>query len=557
MSNTFLMNLSAESNKGLTENKGIGYNSSLDPLIDYFIICGGSYDPDNVEELFEKALNTDPLTTIRLMFYLRDVRGGQGIRNSFRKTLVYLANTDLPLLKQVLMYVPVYGRWDDILCLLDTPAKDYVLETIAYQLENDISNFKDQKPISLLAKWLPSENASSKTTRRYGRIIREYLGYTPREYRKILTHLRKYLRVVEQLMSTNQWDKIEFENVPSLAMLRYRNAFYRHTPEKFQQYIEQVKSGEKKLNFSVGYPHQVIDQIINDINKAIAENMDDEQRELFGVLVFDDLSIMDDDCSTIFPDQAKRQKITKNIVKKLLNEFDKDFYQQLWENLTKTSSDNNAIAVIDTSGSMFCGSPTPISVSVALGLYFAERAKGCFANKIITFSEYPQLIDCSGDNIVDRLYNLMTNSSWGMNTNIERVFDMILNAALNSNKDDIPKRVYIISDMQFDRCCGIRNTWKTVFETIKEKYEDAGVELPQLVFWNVNTSYALRNASFQTTVIDGTNWINISGFNPVILDYLMKTDLDTINDKDITLRVIETIVNSPRYAEAIHIQYAS
>ncbi len=548
MNNTFLTSLVNESNKGLTENRGIGYKSSLDPLVDYFVICGGSYDPDNIEELFEKAFNTDPQTTIRLMFYLRDVRGGQGIRNSFRKTLIHLANTNLRLLKQLLIYVPIYGRWDDILCLLGTPAKNYVLETIKHQLNNDISNFKNQKPISLLAKWLPSENASSKTTRRYGRIVREYLGYTPREYRKILTHLRKYLRVVEQLMSANRWDEIEFERVPSLAMLRYKNAFYRHTPDKFNRYIEQVQEGKKKLNFSVGYPHQIIDQIINEINKRIAENIDDEQQDLFYMLTFDDLSISVDECLSS-THCVKRQKAAKNIIEKILNTIDKDFYQQLWENLTKTSSDNNAIAVIDTSGSMFCGLPTPISVSTALGLYFAERAKGCFANKVITFSEYPQLIDCDGDNIVDRLYNLMTNSSWGANTNIERVFDMILNAALNSNKDDVPKRVYIISDMQFDYCCGVENTWKTVFETIKEKYQNAGVELPQLVFWNVNTLYASKNASFQTTVIDGTNWINISGFNPVILDYLMKTDLDTINDKDITLRVIETIVNSPRYAE--------
>ena len=161
----------------------------------------------------------------------------------------------------------------------------------------------------------------------------------------------------------------------------------------------------------------------------------------------------------------------------------------------------NTIVVADGSGSMTCNvggnsRVTALEVANALAIYFAEHSSGDFKDKYITFSSRPQLVDFSQYNsLIDKLRVAYSYSECS-NTNIEKVFNLILTTAVNGNmeQEDMPKNVLIISDMEFDSCacCGdgyysFNRPSARLFEVIKKRFEYAGYKMPRLVFWNVNS----------------------------------------------------------------------
>lgn len=408
-------------NKTLTENNALTYKSTTSKVLDLFSMGGAlrTREPKEIEKFVSQALAEDKLLAIKCLFYLRDIRGGQGERRTFREGLKILSNYNPEETKKILHLVPEYGRWDDLF-YLDNIEIDKIIKA---QITLDI---KAERP-SLLAKWMPSENSNSEKTRELARKVRIYLGYSSKNYRKLLTQLRNKIKIVESQMSRNQWNKINYEFVPSKATMVYRDAFKKHDEVRYGKYLTSVEKGEKKINTKTLFPYEIVRQAKEENNVTL---------------------------------------------------------ELLWEKLPDyTRGDEKALVVADVSGSMM---GLPINISVSLAMYFAERNKGVFQNKFITFSERPELQEVKGNNLNQKIRNL-ERAHWDGNTNLQAVFDLILDTAVKNKvkKADMPATIYIISDMEFDEATSSND--RTNFEVIKDKYNEAGYTMPILVFWNVSS----------------------------------------------------------------------
>ncbi len=434
-----LDNIKKEQNYTLTENDALALNSTSDALLDLFAISGAMREREDKEitELFAKAMVEDRLLATKLAFYTRDVRGGLGERRSGRLMLKYLAENYPEVFRKNLEYVADYGRWDDLIYLLDSAA-DAIVPLLKKQLDEDLAGMKDMKPVSLLAKWLPSVNTSNKDTVRKGRFLAGKFNMSEKEYRKTLAALRKYLNVVEVDMSANRFADIVYPEVPSKAMNNYRNAFRRRDEERFSDFLNKVEKGEEKINSSVLYPYDIVEKYLNQLNG----------------------------------------------VDKVLEEQ--------WKALPNyVEGENNFLVMADVSGSMY---GRPMATSVGLAMYFAERNKGPFANTFMTFSERPELVTIKGENLFERI-RYIQSANWAMNTDLEAAFRLLLYTAVKyrTPKEEMPSSIVVITDMEIDRC--VSGDW-LFYDLMKQQYEKNGYDMPNIVFWNVNSRHNTYHASF-------------------------------------------------------------
>ena len=468
--NTFLHNLTNYSNLKTTENGALAYSTTNSALYDLFAF-GGAYRErslDDTIQLFKAAFEENPSLALKCLFYLRDVRGGQGERKFFRICFNWLANTYPLIAKKNLINVSEYGRWDDLIySTLDSPIFKDTIEIISAQLKEDE---KTDMP-SLLGKWLPSENASSQKTKNAARIVCTALKLSPREYRKKLSALRTKINVLEKLMSENRWEEIEFDHIPSKAGLLYKEAFLRKE-SICMQYAAFINDKHSKVNASTLYPYEIIEKALapGETSRAILEKYWNCLPDYFG----------EKEC--------------------------------------------NMICVVDTSGSMY---GRPITVAVSLGIYCAERNRGEFKDYYISFSSKPQLTKVKGTDIVDKVRRIWSTNICE-NTNLEAVFDLLLETAKRSKKEDIPEIVTIISDMEIDRCVSTKaaSTIETAMAEIRKKWDTEGIKMPRLIFWNVNA----RN----NTILDRDENVSfVSGCSPVVFEQVMsgKTGMQLMLDK--------------------------
>lgn len=483
---TFEEALKMNLNTTLTENGAVANESTNSYLLDFFSLGGALRDMSKVKamELFKRSLSESELMTLKAMFYFRDIRGGQGQRNAFRDQIKYLAEAKFDRFVPFIPFIPDYGRWDDLYALFDTPYEDYALFYIKATLQTDEYNVDkgNLDKVTLLAKWLKSENASSPETKRLARKTRKYLGYSSKEYRKLLSKMRNALDIVERKMSAHRWFEIDYQKVPSKAMMQYRRAFGLKDGKRFDEYIEKVKEGKAKLNSSVLYPYEIVSKLLH-------------------------------------------------------ADIDRDLANEMWKGLpTYTDKHENAIAVVDTSGSMTINNSQPLSCSIALGILLAERCTGSFKNCFISFSERPHLQSIRGNTISQKVAALKT-SAWGYNTNIEAVFELILQTALSRNtpQNEMPKRLYIISDMEFDTAMNSRVN-ETLFRTLRSRYEANGYTMPELIFWNVNA----RNVQFPMS-LDDRGFLNVSGLSHSLFKHLIAGEYSSPE------QLMLEILNSPRY----------
>jgi len=477
--NNLLQHIELDQNKtATTKNGAISNTSSLNYCVDLFgkIAALRSQPTAKILSLFSKAFGEDPTTALKILFYARDIRGGQGERNTFRVILRDLAVHESEWVTNNLHLIPLFGRFDDLYCLVDTPCGNAAFAFMHKQFKQDLVH--SNQP-SLLAKWLKRENTSSVESRRLGSLTRKYFGLSSRQYRKAIVSLCNKLDVVEQKMSSNRWKAITYSAVPSNASLLYRNAFTKHDADRYAAYISNVEKGVEKINTSTLYPVDLVSKYLG---------------TSFGV--------------------------------------DRTVEVQ-WKNLPNYVKPFNGIVVADVSGSM---SGIPIQVSISLALYIAERNTGPFHNKFISFSETPKLQSVTGTTLRDKVMNL-SSSEWGFSTNLISVFNLILNTALENDleQSDLPKTIFIVSDMQFDQAC--KNNNKTNFEVIRKKYKKAKYKMPNLVFWNVNAI----ESDTPITVHD-TGTALVSGYSPVVLKAVLESKVITPQD------VMNTAILSERYS---------
>lgn len=445
--NQLLNGLQNRSNLTYTENGALTHKSTKSMLLDMFAM-GAAYrtrTESDVILLFKNAYEENPEYALKCLFYIRDIRGGQGERRFFRTCYHWLAMTHPEAAQRNMQHIPEFGRWDDLYCLLGTSLEQDMFALLKKQFVLDLSC---QTP-SLLAKWLPSCNASSKETIAKGNKTREAFGFTQKEYRKALSVLRKRINVLERLMSANEWEKIEFDKIPSKAGLIYKNAFARRDIIK-AKYEKFAKDENTKVNAAVLNPVDIAHQIFNSYRPF---------------------------------------------------EIDRLMWDKYWTNLKDyyNGREEKGIAIVDVSGSM---SGQPMEAAVSMGAYIAERGKGPFHNHFITFSNNPELVKFEGVDLYDKFMRARS-ADWGMSTNLEGVFELLLNTALRNKvpAEDMPEVIYIFSDMEFNSCLSSGRTSydryargtlrdagqvETLMESIERKWANYGLALPRVVFWNLS-----------------------------------------------------------------------
>ena len=499
MSNKFLETMG---NISETENGAFGYKSTFDPMVDFSFRLA-SYrgaSQGKIEEDFVKILDSKDEDVLRFLFYIRDVRDGLGERRTFKICLKKFVASDFDnkeeIIENLCGYIMEYGRADDLFCLLDDDV-DVSIHEIVYNfiditLAHDVIALAKKENISLLAKWLPSENASSKKTKALAAKIRKNLGFSPRIYRNALSSLRKGLKIVERDMSANNWDKINYNSVPSRANLNYKEAFLKHDGERRRQYLMDLAQGAEgvKMNSSVNFPYDIVHKY-------------SEELEL--------------------DSWTRRSNSSK----------EDETLEMAWKNLKDIPGLDNCLIVADDSGSMMtrvspASKVSALDVARSIAIYGAQHLRGDYNGKIVTFSETPKFLDISKKEKLKDILEYLDKHSEVANTNIEAVFDLILKVAVSKNlkQEDLPETLVIISDMEFDDC--VRDSddlrlgaFNNPVEMAKEKFEKNGYKLPKLVFWNV----ASRTETIPVEQND-LGFLLISGFSQNLFNGISRGQLD-------------------------------
>ena len=454
-----------QSEDAYTENGMVTNSSTLNECVNLFFTIGAmrKQDKERLISTFSKAFNENPLAALKILFWVRDVRGGAGERQIFRDIIKYLVENHPSVVQKNIQAIPYFGRWDDLSVLFGTELEAEATRMFVSGLivEN-----------GLCAKWIPRKGVIFNA-------IRKALNTTPKNLRKLLVGVSN---TVEQKMCANQWTEIEYSKTPSLAMGRYTKTFAKHDKEGFNEYLEKLKKGETKVNAGAVYPYDIV--------------------------------------------QTMKQGSWE-----LANEQ--------WKSLPNfmEGTTERILPVVDVSGSMgsiVSGSISCLDVAVSLGLYISERNEGEFKDSFITFSEKPQLEKVSGT-LKERYYQ-MTASDWGMSTNLESVFELILNQAIKHSvsPEDMPSKILIMSDMEFNQAS---THSESAIQMIRRMYDESGYSLPQVIFWNIqsrNKNFPVRHNESGTALI--------SGLSPSIVK-------SVLGGKEMTpVSIMNETINSERYS---------
>tara|TARA_R110002126_G_scaffold21961_2_gene78921 strand:- start:62 stop:1495 length:1434 start_codon:yes stop_codon:yes gene_type:complete len=429
--------------------------SSLNECVNLFFQVGAmrGKDKNALLQMFSKAYSENPLVATKVLFWARDARGGAGERQIFRDILEYLVVNSTDVVRKNLSLIPEFGRWDDILLLVGTEVEGDVFDLIKTELDNENG---------LCSKWMPRKGKVANAIRRSFKV-------SPKVYRKTLVELTS---VIETAMCAKDYSGVDYSKLPSLASSRYQKAFLRNDEVGYGEYKTALESGEAKVNAGAVYPYDII------------KSMN------FG-----------------------GDKVVNNAQ---------------WESLPNfmEGSEERVLPVVDVSGSMSCSAGgndnlTCMDVAISLGMYISERNEGNFKDAFVTFSSNPQLQYLKGT--LEQRLNQLRRAEWGMNTDINAVFELILNQAkmYNIPQDKMPTKILILSDMQFNSATnsrwGNQSDWNpSAQDMIESKYEDAGYNKPDVVYWNLNASMGNFPVEF-----DKMGTAMVSGFSPSILKSLL------------------------------------
>lgn len=445
----------------------------------------------HVFNLIDFSLEKFPLDTIKILYNWRDCRGGKGDRSGFFESLIYIYNKSnyANWIIQNLEVLPEYGRFLDLIELYhlttDKILEKKILQIFVDKIIKDTQNLNTNQSISLAAKWIPRENGKwdrCSGKRFYIEFCKEFRNkkYVSKEDLKfvrknVLGPLKNHLKLVETLIVEKKYSEINYSTVPSIAMKNYRKLFMKYDSERFRNYLSSVEKGEIKINANQLYPHDIVKSYKFNLN-----NLD-----------------------TVLEEQWK---VIKNKV-------------------DDTKSFHNSICVVDVSGSM---AGTPMEVAIALGLLSLNETNN---NSVITFHSEPTVVKIVGNTLLKQ-FKTISEISWGYNTNIERVFDIIFGMCIGGK---IIEKIFIFSDMQFDEATN-KSKNKTHYTLLKEKFNSIGLTLPKIIFWNLRA-----DTKDFPVCCDENGVILLSGYSPSLL-------LTIIDGNDINpLSVVLSIINSERY----------
>ena len=443
-----------ESTKTYTENGAKARNTSSNALVDLFGTIGAlrMRDDIEVERIFSEAYKADPLVATKIAFYARDIRGGLGERKVFRTIIKYLAKYHAEAIRPNIDLIGVYGRYDDLYELIGTPVEEDMWKAMKVQFEEDLKNLNDGNAVSLLGKWIKTPDASSKNTRRLGILTAQKLGYSVYDFKRHLRALRKRIDIVERHLSAKEYDKIKYSEVPSRAMLLYRNSFMKNDSSRYAEFIAKANKGEVKINSATLFPYDIVKSIIAGGGWHSIEVKEDESLEA------------------------------------------------QWKQLPNyVEEGTNALVIADLSGSMTCMNFQPMASSIGLAIYFAERNHGAYHDLFIPFSTNSHVVALKGETLAQKIsYVYKMGDGYCGSTNLAAAFKQVLDIAVKNHiaKEDMVKSLIVISDMEIDSATfdyHTRNSW-SFYDDMRAEFENAGYDIPNVVFWNVNSRHDVFHA---------------------------------------------------------------
>lgn len=447
----------------LTENGAFAYDSTAQgALLDLFSQIGALRPRADreIEQKFAAAFHEDKLLATKMLFYAGDIRqGGLGERRTFRVCLRWLAENHPEIVNKNIELIPYFNRFDSWFVLCGTKCEKLMWENVAKTLTTDMKAYKASTttriiPVSLLAKWMPSENTSSVKTRQMATKAMRALSLDPRKYRKMLSALRKHINVVERQMSAGEWGLIDYAKVPSYAMHNYGSAFAKHDYERFNAYLKSVSKGEVKINASTLYPYDLVEKYMYNKNYYIPE----------GYGVFGDTIVRENEDAVV----EAQWKALPNYINEGLN----------------------IVAMADVSGSM---RGRPMASSIGLAIYLAQHNVGAYHNQYMTFTDNPHFINLrEGCSLLEAVQKT-ASAGVGYSTNLMKAMNEILRVAVANGvpNSEMPKAMLVLSDNEIDRYYRPNANWDFM-DALEAKFRAYGYECPKLILWNINA----RNDTF-------------------------------------------------------------
>lgn len=485
-----------EGSTKLTENGAFAYDSTAQgALLDLFSQIGAlrPRTEREIESKFAAAFREDKLLATKMLFYSGDIRqGGLGERRTFRICLRWLAENHPEIVNKNIELIPYFNRFDSWFVLCGTKCEKLMWENVAKTLAADMKAYNasvgtKHVPISLLAKWMPSENTSSVQTRQMAVKAQRALQLTPRKYRKMLSALRKHINVTERMMSAGEWAKIDYAKVPSYAMHNYGSAFAKHDHERFDAYLKSVKKGEVKINASVLYPYDLVEKYMNSREAGF---------------YYGDCFIARDENAVV---EAQWRAMPNYLTKPV-----------------------NAVVMADVSGSM---SGRPMATSIGLATYFAQHNTGHYHNQYLTFTSEPRFINIREGASLLECVKRVAEEGVGYSTNLEKAFMAILETAVNYRvpNNEMPEALVVISDMEIDKYMRPGRYWDFL-DVMRKRFASYGYTLPRIILWNVN-------ARKDTVLSQSEDVIFISGQSASSFKSLCQ-NLDGITAYDLMLQTL-------------------
>lgn len=490
-----------------TTNGANSLNTSGNRFVDFFMMFVRGIDNNILENYLNECWKEDPTKTVAIIFHARDRANGKKEKTISNRAMIWLRNKKYSTYtKNLYNYVIKYGSWKDITYItLKRRYCEFEYDLFVSQLKKDKEFLinGNKKDISLCAKWVSSEKDRINIINRNAyHIASRLFPDDPKMYEKYrkeyITPLRKALDIVETYMSSNRWTEIKYENVPAVATKRLKKTFEKHDPEGYNNYLSKVAKGEKKINVTGILPHELVKYYIdgNVYNETIEQQW-----------------------NTIV-DNIKNQGILNNIV-----------------------------AIVDVSGSMISGKNVrPIEPAIALGILIAECNNGRFNNKIISFDSRPDLYHIKGNSLLEKINDIKENMNAGTSTNFEATIDLILHIGkmFNVSPDNMPDKVIVLSDMQFNEASDTSIKEDTMHDYIIKKYNNTSYKPPKFIYWNLSSS---NDNTFPVKAIT-ENVAMISGFSEQLLKVFMNTDkfdADSIVNEILSKYIPDIVIDENDY----------
>jgi Mg-chelatase subunit ChlD len=467
----------------------------------------------------EKNVARGYLSTLyKMIGHTRDIVDGKG-EYTLTYMMIYVWNQFYPNLAEFAIKCLVdlgdksihqYGSWKDIkyfckFCKSKTANLsqnliNYAIKITNEQINTDYANLiSNSNDISLAAKWIPREKSSfgwlfeQLATSFFSHIMltantdvrkQKAILKCKTEYRKILSALNKQIDTVQIKQCGRRWAEIDFNKTTSITLSKQKKAF-----------LNIDKSGDDR------YPD-------DDDRVLCAEHFNDHiQKAVRGETEMKGKRV----------GMADFTKIALDIINSRTNvQAEKDLLNSQWrDNSSQNGALGKMIAMVDVSGSM---EGDPMNVAISLGIRIAE--KSALGKRVMTFSITPTWVNLQPYTDFISQVEVLKSAPWGMNTNFYSALDLILDAIIQNKMapEDVEDMVLVIlSDMQIDE--GDRTNKQTLYETMKTKYEAAGIRVhgkgykpPHILFWN------LRSTSGFPTLSNQPNASMMSGFSPSVLN---------------------------------------